>query len=163
MPGERTATLPIRRRSWSTSPAAAGKWTCRPAAAISGSRTTAVTRWSITIVTARSSGSFGKTDRAAADGFGGCCEPKNLRFAGDDLFACESGPPTCVNASARTASLGVVLIAPWTSGCVRVTTEYDAAKDRFFVLNSDERTIHVFARKAEGNDSQKTTSLRSVD
>ena len=33
--------------------------------------------------------SFGKTDRMSADGFGGCCEPKNMRFAGNDLFACE--------------------------------------------------------------------------
>ena len=40
-------------------------------------------------------GSFGKTDRSSADGFGGCCEPKNLRFGpGDVVFACESGPPT---------------------------------------------------------------------
>ncbi len=97
--------------------------------------------------------SFGKTDRTSADGFGGCCEPKNLRFAGNELFACESGPPTCVKRFTKDGKfLGVALIAPWDSGCVRVTTEYDAAKDRFFVLNSGERTIHVFARKTGGKE-----------
>jgi len=106
-------------------------------------------------------GSFGKTDRTSADGFGGCCEPKNLRFtAGDLLFACESGPPTCVKRFSKDGKfLGVALIAPWDSGCVRVTTEYDAAKDRFYVLNSGERTIHVFAKKAGAKDSPETASL----
>ena len=56
---------------------------------------------------------------------------------------------------------GVVLIAPWTSGCERVTTEYDPASDRFFVLNTIERTIHVFARKAEGKESPKTAVLKA--
>ena len=72
------------------------------------------------------------------------------------------GSPTCVKRFSKDGKfLGVVLIAPWNSGCVRVTTEYDAAKDRFFVLNSGERTIHVFARKAEGKDSPKTAALKA--
>lgn len=93
---------------------------------------------------------FGKTDRTNADGFGGCCEPKNLRFGpGDIVFAAESGPPTCVKRfTAAGKFVGVAVIAPWNSGCVRVTTEYDAKQDRFFVLHSDEQSIHVFAKQA---------------
>lgn len=93
--------------------------------------------------------SFGKRDRTHAEGFGGCCEPKNLRFAPNgELFASESGPPTCVKRFTTTGKfLGVMVAAPWQSGCVRVTTEFRSDLNRFFVLNSSERTIHVFAKK----------------
>lgn len=92
--------------------------------------------------------SFGKTDRTNADGFGGCCEPKNLRFAPNgDLLACESGPPTCVKRfTAAGKFLGVAVLAPWNSGCVRVTTEFDG-EGKLFVLNSGAGTIYVFAKK----------------
>ena len=93
--------------------------------------------------------SFGKTDRMAADGFGGCCEPKNLRFGPENvLYACESGPPTCVKRFSTDGKfLGVAAIAPWDSGCVRVTTEVSGDGSRLFVLNSDANAIHVFAEK----------------
>ncbi len=106
-------------------------------------------------------GSFGKTDRISADGFGGCCEPKNLRFGPDDVvFACESGPPTCVKRFSLSGKfLGVSLVAPWSSGCVRVTTEYDAEHDRYFVLNSGDQQIHVFAKKAGAKGPPATASL----
>jgi hypothetical protein len=93
--------------------------------------------------------SFGKTDRVNPDGFGGCCEPKNLRFGADgELYACESGPPTCVKRFTTDGEFkGVVAIAPWTSGCVRVTTEVSADGGKFFVLHSDENSIQVFTKK----------------
>jgi sugar lactone lactonase YvrE len=96
--------------------------------------------------------SFGKRDRASADGFGGCCEPKNLRFAvAGEVFASESGPPTCVKRFTTTGEFrGVAVVAPWTSGCVRVTTEFHRDWDQFFVLNSGEDSIHVFARTPAG-------------
>ena len=108
-------------------------------------------------------GSFGKTDRVGADGFGGCCEPKNLRFgAGDIVLCCESGPPTCVKRySVAGKFLGVSLVAPWNSGCVRVTTEYDAEHDRYFVLNSGDQQIHVFAKKPVTQAPPATASLKS--
>jgi len=107
--------------------------------------------------------SFGKTDRTNADGFGGCCEPKNLRFGpAEVVFCCESGPPTCVKRYSKAGKfLGVAVVAPWNSGCVRVTTEYEAGKDRFFVLNSDEHSIHVFAKKETSKESAATASLKA--
>ena len=93
--------------------------------------------------------SFGRTDRTNADGFGGCCEPKNLRFAvAGEVFAAESVPPTCVKRFTTTGKfLGVMVMAPWNSGCVRVTTEFRRDLDQFFVLNSGDREIHVFAKR----------------
>jgi hypothetical protein len=108
--------------------------------------------------------SFGKTDRIAPDGFGGCCEPKNLRFGpGNVVFACESGPPTCVKQFSLAGKfLGVAVVAPWNSGCVRVTTEYDAQRDRFFVLNAGDKTIHLFAKKPAGKDTAATSPKPAV-
>jgi hypothetical protein len=103
--------------------------------------------------------SFGKTDRINADGFGGCCEPKNLRFGlgpNSGLYACESGPPTCVKHFSTAGEFkGVIAIAPWTSGCVRVTTEFNGKQ--FFMLHSDENTIQVFTKKKAEVASEKTT------
>jgi hypothetical protein len=106
---------------------------------------------------------FGRTDRISADGFGGCCEPKNLRFGPSDIvFACESGPPTCVKRFTLDGKfVGVCVVAPWNSGCVRVTTEYDAKQDRFFVLNSGEQQIHVFAKKTATKELPATATLET--
>ena len=41
-----------------------------------------------------------------------------------------------------------MVLAPWSSGCVRVTTEVTGDAKRFFVLNTGGRSIHVFAKKA---------------
>jgi hypothetical protein len=105
--------------------------------------------------------SFGKTDRIAPDGFGGCCEPKNLRFApNDELLASESGPPTCVKRFSTDGTfLGTAVVAPWKSGCVRVTTEMSADGGKIFLLNTGENAIHVFTKKpAETASAEKSNS-----
>ena len=58
--------------------------------------------------------------------------------------------------------LGVSLVAPWNSGCVRVTTEYDPEHDRYFVLNSNDQQIHVFAKKP-GTKGPPATALLETD
>jgi hypothetical protein len=108
--------------------------------------------------------SFGKTDRIHADGFGGCCEPKNLRFApGGELLACESGPPCCVKRFTKDGKfLGVAVVAPWNSGCVRVTTELSGDQGKIFVLNSGENAIHVFAKKPAGAQAKGGDTVKSA-
>lgn len=96
-------------------------------------------------------GSFGRTDRASADGFGGCCEPKNLRLLPKEVLAAESGPPTCVKRFDREGKfLGVALIAPWESGCVRVTIAFHSDSNEYLVLNSGANEIQVFSPKKAG-------------
>ncbi len=92
---------------------------------------------------------FGKNDRKAADGFGGCCEPKNIRFAPDGtILTAESGPPTVIKRfDARGRFLGVVALPNIQTGCVRVTVEVTKDGNRFYVVNSDDGTMHVIGKK----------------
>lgn len=90
--------------------------------------------------------SFGKFDRKAASGFGGCCEPKNLRFAENVVYCAESGPPTCIKKFSLSGKfLGVVAVPEFKTGCVRVTTE--VSKDgKFYMLDPDGGQIHVIGK-----------------
>lgn len=94
--------------------------------------------------------SFGKNDRKAADGFGGCCEPKNIRFASDGtILAAESGPPTVVKRFDLSGKfLGVIATPNIQTGCVRVTVESSKGGGKYFVINSDDGTMHVIAKGA---------------
>jgi hypothetical protein len=85
-------------------------------------------------------GTFGKRDRKAADGFGGCCEPKNLRFAANgDVLTAESGPPVVVKRfSPEGKFLGVVGLPVFKTGCVRVTVDVSKDGSQIFVLNGGE-------------------------
>jgi sugar lactone lactonase YvrE len=93
--------------------------------------------------------SFGKTDRTAADGFGGCCEPKNLRIANDGkIYAAESGPPVSIKRFTPEGKFdGVAALPKFTSDCVRVTVEVSADCKRFYILSTGEDAIHVLAAK----------------
>ncbi|MCX8157360.1 MAG: hypothetical protein N3J91_13105 [Verrucomicrobiae bacterium] len=91
---------------------------------------------------------FGKFDRAAADGFGGCCEPKNLTFAPNgDILAAESGPPVVVKRFTPDGKfLGVLAHPTYKNGCVRVSVAMSADEKKLFLLNTGDNTIHVFTR-----------------
>lgn len=93
--------------------------------------------------------SFGRMDRRAADGFGGCCEPKNLRIASNgDVLAAESGPPVAIKRfTAEGKFLGVIASPTFDSGCVRTTVDVSPDGKRFYLLDAGSDTIHVFAVK----------------
>jgi sugar lactone lactonase YvrE len=92
---------------------------------------------------------FGKRDRAAVDGFGGCCEPKNLRFGPDgDIFTCQSGPPVIVQRWSPAGEFrGVVGLPPFSSGCVRVAVGVSKDGGRVYVLNATGNAVEVLADK----------------
>jgi sugar lactone lactonase YvrE len=108
---------------------------------------------------------FGKRDRKAADGFGGCCEPKNLRFAQNgDLLACESGPPVAVKRFTTDGKLlGVIAIPVFNSGCVRVTVDMSRDGSQVFVLNEGERAIHVLTDKRTVATHKQTAIFPLLD
>lgn len=92
--------------------------------------------------------SFGRYDRSAADGFGGCCEPKNLRFVGKYLYAAESGPPTCIKKYTPSGIfMGVVAVADYKTGCVRATIEPSKDGSKFYMFDPDGGLIHIMSKK----------------
>ncbi len=93
---------------------------------------------------------FGKRDREAADGFGGCCEPKNMRFGEDGFAYCsESGPPVCVKRFSLDGKFQNVVCFPvYDTGCVRVSV--DLCGEKVFLLSPSENAIYVFAPKQQG-------------
>ncbi len=93
---------------------------------------------------------FGKRDREAADGFGGCCEPKNMRFGEDGFVYCsESGPPVCVKRFSLDGKFQNVACFPvYATGCVRVSV--DLCGKKVFLLSPNENAIYVFAPKQQG-------------
>ena len=93
--------------------------------------------------------SFGKRGREKPGEFGGCCEPKNLRFGPDgSLYVSESGPPMVVKRFSPDGEFqGVVAMPSFQTGCVRVTVEVSSDADRVYVFNTDGNKIHVLADK----------------
>ncbi|WCJ59596.1 hypothetical protein NXS98_00325 [Fontisphaera persica] len=91
--------------------------------------------------------SFGRSDLVAADGFGGCCEPKNLCFAPNgDILAAESGPPVVVKRFTATGQfVGVLALPTYKSGCVRATVAISADNNTIYLLNPGDNAIHVFS------------------
>ena len=93
---------------------------------------------------------FGKTGRVKPDQFGGCCEPKNIRFTSQgEIIAAESGPPTCLKRFSRSGQfLGVLGMVSGSKGdCVRVTVEVSQDQKRFYLLDTGKDIIHVFGAK----------------
>jgi sugar lactone lactonase YvrE len=94
--------------------------------------------------------SFGKAGRKKADEFGGCCEPKNLRFnAKGEVYASESGAPVVIKRfTADGKFLGTVGLPKYESGCVRVTIDVSRDGKHVFILDPGGNAIHVLTEKA---------------
>jgi hypothetical protein len=93
---------------------------------------------------------FGKAGKVKASDFGGCCEPKNVRvLSNGDILAAESGPPSCIKRfSADGKFKEVVAIAEGTKGeCVRMTVEMSADGKKYYLLDTTQDAIRVFAAK----------------
>jgi sugar lactone lactonase YvrE len=96
--------------------------------------------------------SFGKRDRTAGDGFGGCCEPKNLRFGPEgDIYCSQSESPTVVKRFTPQGEFrGVVTLADFKCGCARVTVEISKDCRTVYVLDPATDTIRKFVAKGAG-------------
>jgi hypothetical protein len=107
--------------------------------------------------------SFGKSDRKAADGFGGCCEPKNLRFgAKGELYASESGEPVVIKKFTTEGKfLGVVAIPKYQTGCVRVTIDVSRDGKQFFILDPGGNAIHVLGEKKADTEKKAETGKKA--
>jgi len=105
--------------------------------------------------------SFGKYDRKASDGFGGCCEPKNLCFdAAGNLYAAESGPPNTVKKFTPDGQFqGVAVLEHFEGGCVRVTVETTPDGNDIFVLDTAGSAIRRFTDQRSAPTHQQVATL----
>ncbi|NQT39169.1 MAG: hypothetical protein HQ581_16840, partial [Planctomycetes bacterium] len=108
--------------------------------------------------------SFGSHDRKRADGFGGCCEPKNLCFdAQGNILAAESGTPVLIKRFSPAGEFIEVVARPvFTTGCVRVTIGMDHASGRVYMLEGRENKIHAFGDPREVPTHQQVAILSAT-
>ncbi len=105
--------------------------------------------------------SFGKSDRKAADGFGGCCEPKNVRFGPDgDIYCAESGPPNSVKRFSPEGEFrGIVVLDDFDGGCVRTTVEVSRDGRDVFVLDTTNNSIHRYTAEGSAATHEQLTTI----
>lgn len=88
--------------------------------------------------------SFGRRDRSAADGFGSCCNPMNVRCCNNgDILAAESSIGNIKRFSAKGEFVSLVGKAKIGIGCKHVALAYDESRDRYYMMNVDKAHIAV--------------------
>ena len=94
-------------------------------------------------------GSFGNRDRTGMEGFGGCCEPKNLCFGPDgDLYTGSSANARIKRYTPDGKFVGVVGSPKSTRGCLRVTLAINKDGSRIYFLDSGKNVIRVMSGTA---------------
>ena len=102
--------------------------------------------------------SFGKRDRTGVEGFGGCCEPKNLCFGPDgDLYTGSSANARIKRYTPDGKFVCIVGSPKSTRGCLRVTLAISKDGSRIYFLDSGKNVIRVMGGKASAKTS-KTAS-----
>jgi hypothetical protein len=109
--------------------------------------------------------SFGKTDRKNADGFGGCCEPKNIRLINGEIYTSESGEPVVIKRFTPEGKfLSVVGVPKYQTGCVRATIDISRDGKQVFILDPDGNAIHVLCSKpAESGKKADLEKAKELD
>lgn len=97
---------------------------------------------------------FGKGDRKAADGFGSCCNPMNVRCCENgDIITAESSVGAIKRFNKDGELIGVVGKAKIGGGCKHVAVAFDAKRDHYYMMNVDKDHICVLVPNAEAGDS----------
>lgn len=87
---------------------------------------------------------FGRRDRSAADGFGSCCNPMNVRCCNNgDILAAESSIGNIKRFNAKGEFVSLVGKAKIGIGCKHVALAYDESRDRYYMMNVDKAHIAV--------------------
>ena len=100
-------------------------------------------------------GSFGKRDRTGVEGFGGCCEPKNLCFGPDgDLYTGSSANARVKRYTPDGKFVRVVGSPKSTRGCLRVTIAISRDGSRIYFLDSGKNVIRVMSGKSTAKSAK---------
>ncbi|QDU78633.1 hypothetical protein Pla110_03370 [Polystyrenella longa] len=88
--------------------------------------------------------SFGKSDRSSKEGFGSCCNPMNVRCCSNgDILTAESSVGNIKRFSPEGELLANIGHVTVTGGCKNVAIEYDEARDRYYMMDLPNHTIHA--------------------
>jgi len=100
--------------------------------------------------------SWGRRDRNAPDGFGGCCNPMNVCFATNgDVLTSESTHPGWVKRfSADGEFLGIIGAVSSASGCAHVAAAMSSDGEKVYVVDTSKKIIHVLSRKKAPADGK---------
>lgn len=107
---------------------------------------------------------FGVFNRTAADGFGGCCEPKNICFVDGQILTAESGPPEAVKKWTLDGEFqGVVCLPKFERGCVRMTIQSSGQGETVYVLDLAAGDIHSFTDTRYEATHEQVGKIRPLD
>lgn len=96
-------------------------------------------------------GEFGKRDPESLEGYGGCCEPKNICFGpGGVIYTSESNNFRVKRWSADGKCTLVALIRPLSAGCVQVAIAVNKDGSELYFMDRVGGTIHVLNGPALG-------------
>jgi hypothetical protein len=94
--------------------------------------------------------SFGKSSRLGGDGFGGCCNPMNVRCCDNgDILTAESSIGTIKRFNQAGELVGLIGKAKIGGGCKHVALGFDKARDRYYIQFEDKNGICVLVSKSE--------------
>jgi hypothetical protein len=97
--------------------------------------------------------SFGKSSRLGGDGFGGCCNPMNVRCCDNgDILTAESSIGTIKRFNKAGELVSVIGKAKIGGGCKHVALGFDKARDRYYIQFEDKNCICVLASKSEATE-----------
>ncbi|MEZ6045895.1 MAG: hypothetical protein R3C11_10030 [Planctomycetaceae bacterium] len=103
--------------------------------------------------------SFGKSDRTSKEGFGSCCNPMNVRCCSNgDILTAESSVGNIKRFSPDgelLANIGHVTVS---GGCKNVAIEYDEARDRYFMMDLPNHTVHILYSVAPAEEVTLNTN-----
>jgi hypothetical protein len=96
-------------------------------------------------------GEFGRRDPESLEGYGGCCEPKNICFGpGGAIYTSESNNFRIKRWSADGKCTLVGLIRPLSAGCVQVAIAVNKDGSEIYFMDRVGGTIHVLNGPALG-------------
>lgn len=90
----------------------------------------------------------GTADRTEASGFGGCCNPMNIRVGpGGALYTTETGPDRVKRYSPDGTFLGVVANLSIGKSCISVPAAANRDGGRVYVGDSQNKVVHVLVKE----------------
>ncbi|MCA9041133.1 MAG: hypothetical protein KDA65_12345 [Planctomycetaceae bacterium] len=107
---------------------------------------------------------FGHADRSSKTGFGSCCNPMNVRCSTNgEILTAESSVGNIKKFSPDGELLANIGHVTVTGGCKNVAIEYDEPRNRYYMMDLPNHTIHIMNEVAPSKEiSLNTNSTKTA-